>query len=724
MSDDPKNWRDTTSDASVAGGLTLLESAPLLVAPTFADEANTFRDRMIVVACWRIDDIRFEFASSFIRPEVANEFAQLDNLRDEHRGAPLSIFGHADPVGLDPDNKGLSGRRALAVQGVILRDTSIWESLYNNPSDRWGNASIQIMLNALGYMPGRTDGTMDVASQTAFRNFQQDKGVGPPGTNNAATRAALFQAYMNHICRDRNGGQFQLTKADFLARGADARGKGDVQGCSEFNPVLVFSQAEQQAYDNAADKTARNADNAPNRRVVVFLFRPNTRVDPTVWPCPRVDESIAGCKARFWSDGETRRKPQALRRRVEDTDNTYACRFYHRIADQSPCEFGDVTSIATIRYLNSTNNVIPIQQSFQVSNFVTTDQLPVVAATTFITTSTDTENFRIEVEDATAVAPVRATVVVRRGGNNVVGPLTYTLMQGAGADARKWRSLFFRLVTDSDDDAASGAGAASDPDNQTFIVRLGDTVRARFTPAAGPAARVELQVGRPVTENDNGANSLLHDIREVRVNVVVFARPAGAGGAPAGPARTRAAVNADLAVVDERLAQSAIRLNVLNINIGGAGDPGVALPPALAGGFTESSGGLIAALNPQEVAVVALKDANPNTVDIFYVDTITTVPTATSYPRIRNTTGNASAQNFVVTSRGANVFTLAHELMHILLNSPHRPNEPGTSLFRGGTTPSKIVGGTKRIGPYPQAAAVGVGNADTTTIRNAAETLP
>jgi hypothetical protein len=604
---------------------------------------------------------------------------------------------------------------------VVLRDTSTWETLYNHPADRWGNASIQIMLDALGYAPGRTDGTMDAASQTALRNFQRDKGAGPPGTNNAATRAALFRAYMDHICRDRHGQQVQLTLADFLARGADSRGKGDVQGCSEFNPVLVFSQAEQQAYDNAADKTARNADNAPNRRVVVYLFRPGTRVAPGRWPCPRVDEGIAGCRARFWSDGDRRRRPQALRRRIEDTNDTYACRFYHRLADQSPCEYGNVTSIATIRFLDNTNAPIPVQQSLQVSNFVTNDQLPVAAATTFTSTSTDPENFRIEVEDATAVAPVRATLVVRRGGNNVVGPLTYTLMQGAGADARKWRSLFLRLVTDSNDDAASGAGIASDPDNQTILVRLGDTIRATFTPAAGPAARVELDVGRPVTENDNGANSRLHDIREVRVNVVVFARPAAAGP---GPARTRAFVTADLANVDERLAQSCIRLNVVNINMGGVGDPGVALPAALAGGFTESSGGLIAALNAQEAAVVALKDANPNTVDIFYVDTITTVPTATSYPRVRNTTANTNAHNFVVTSRGANVFTLAHELMHVLLNSPHRANEPATSLFRGGTTPSKIVGGTKRIGPYPQAAAAGVGNADTTTIRNVAETLP
>jgi hypothetical protein len=133
---------------------------------------------------------------------------------------------------------------------------------------------------------------------------------------------------------------------------------------------------------------------------------------------------------------------------------------------------------------------------------------------------------------------------------------------------------------------------------------------------------------------------------------------------------------------------------------------------------------LIAAFNASEQAVIALKDADANSVDIFYVDTITNTPRAVSYPAVRNLTANANAKNFVVVSRGATVLSLAHEMMHILLNSPHRANEPATSLFRGGTTPSKAVNGTKRIGPYPQAAAVGVGNGDTTTVRTAAESLP
>jgi hypothetical protein len=375
---------------------------------------------------------------------------------------------------------------------------------------------------------------------------------------------------------------------------------------------------------------------------------------------------------------------------------------------------------AFIRFLNETNGVIPNTESLQVSNFVTNNQLPTSAASTFAGTSTDPDNFRIEVEDPAATGTVRATLEVLRGAHLGVAQFIsgshYTLISGPG---NRWRSVFLRLVSDGDDDAASGHGAASDPDNQTILVKLQDTLRISYTPAAGPRVSEELQVGRPVSENNNGANGRLHDIRELKVNVVVFQRPGMAGT----PARTRAEVQADLDTCVERFAQACIRLNVLNIDMGGAGDPGVALPAALAGGYTRTNGDIVN-LHPSEAAVVALKDADVNSIDVFYVDTITNTSRATSYRASRNKTGNPNAQNFVIMSRGAGVLSLPHEMMHVLLDSPHRANEPATALIRGGTSATKAIGGTKRIGPYPDAAAAGVGNNDTTTIRNHAEALP
>ena len=67
--------------------------------------------------------------------------------------------------------------------------------------------------------------------------------------------------------------------------------------------------------------------------------------------------------------------------------------------------------------------------------------------------------------------------------------------------------------------------------------------------------------------------------------------------------------------------------------------------------------------------------------------------------------------------------SLAHEIMHILLNAEHRLGEPNTALFKV-TSVNTDVAGTKRIGPYPDAATAGVGNSDTATIRSVAEALP
>lgn len=308
---------------------------PIFVGTTTSNEFNTVKDPLVVIACWRMDDIRFDFSSSFVRPDSADEFMLLSVLMRAHPNAPLSLFGHADPVGEPEFNKRLSGRRAEAIYAVLVRDTARWERLYNNAEDKWGVRSIQLMLDKLGFPPGRTDGTMDAGTTTALRNFRA------PGTNDAGTRQALFTAYMDAICKDINGARFVLTASDFLGRGADPDGRVDFQGCSEFNPVLMFSKVENDAYTAATDKTARDADNQPNRRVDGFLFRPGSVISPGVWPCPAAKSPTAQCQTRLYANHATRLSFQANRREhaaLNNTDNdTFGCRFFDLVADRSPC---------------------------------------------------------------------------------------------------------------------------------------------------------------------------------------------------------------------------------------------------------------------------------------------------------------------------------------------------------------------------------------------------
>lgn len=318
---------------------------PFYVAPNIegATERNAYRAQLIPVACWRVDNIRFEFDSSFVKPEIAAELALLAAKMKQHPKAPISIFGHADPVGNDDYNKKLSGRRAIAIYAILTRKPDLWEKLYNDKDDHWGLKSIQAMLTALGYDSGNTT--------AAVKKFQKDDGsLTPDGDPGPLTRAKLFKAYMDKTCVDDSGAAFQLQDSDFLAQGADPDGKGDYQGCGEFNPVLIFSTAEENEFSKPGKQKARNAANSPNRRVVIFLFRPNSVVTPGKWPCPLATEGVDGCKKRFWSNGDTRRTATGQHREYPVTHDTFACRFYDRIAFQSPCETVAPVPLATLDF--------------------------------------------------------------------------------------------------------------------------------------------------------------------------------------------------------------------------------------------------------------------------------------------------------------------------------------------------------------------------------------
>jgi hypothetical protein len=299
-----------------------------LVAPTASADHNTIREPMTPLACWRASDIRFEFESSFVLPGIAPDIDALSALIDRHSATDpldqsthkpaLTVFGHADPTGNDDFNKALSGRRAQAIYAMLTRRVDLWEDLFSRPvgNDKWNPVALQVMRDTLARPQGATAGNAD--------------------------RSALFRAYMDHLCtvRDPNGEpvQFTLDPADFLAGGDDPLGKGDFQGCGEFNPVLLFSKSESESFAQPGRKTERDAENSPNRRVMVLLFRPGARVRPIAWPCPRAGEGPSGCRKRFWSDAARRRQFQEERREFKETEDTFACRFYHRLAVRSPCE--------------------------------------------------------------------------------------------------------------------------------------------------------------------------------------------------------------------------------------------------------------------------------------------------------------------------------------------------------------------------------------------------
>jgi hypothetical protein len=341
------------SDDGLAATHPLQIVFPRAVAPTQPgkDEHNSLRDFLVVVGCAMFPDVTFQFDSSLIGPDAKaatrrlalfrEELKDFPGLKDgeEKEFPPLALFGHADPVGQIPYNSKLSGRRALCVYGMMLRDVALWERLFQDKSlagDRWGDPEFETMLDTVGFEPELPKGSDDeVARKQILARLHA----------NPADRAKLFRDYMDAVCvkEDGKGGdeQFVLVKEDFLARGERADLKGDVMPCGEFNPVLILSNQRQREFDRTKDEQGRNAANEPNRRVLAFLFKPGTRIVPDKWPCPstRDKQPEAECKKRLWKDSDRRLKPDETDDRTfKRTGDTMGCRFYHGFAQDSPCE--------------------------------------------------------------------------------------------------------------------------------------------------------------------------------------------------------------------------------------------------------------------------------------------------------------------------------------------------------------------------------------------------
>lgn len=351
--------RPTTLKGGIVGRHPRVEKLSLPVAPTERTGLNTLKLSLMPIACWKLEDLRFDFDSSFIRPDGADEFTALLELRKQHAGARMSLFGHADPTGNDDYNKKLAGRRALAVHAVLVRDVSRFESLHDEPhgGDEWGLRSVQHMLAALGSDPGEIDGKDGPLTQAAVEDFQGKKGLAVDGKAGPATRKALFADYMDFLCRDAQGELVTLVADDFLAKGADAKLRGEVQGCSEFNPILVPSKAEDERFKDPKNKADRDLVLLPNRRVMAFLFVPGVSIEPARWPCPAAEDGPSECRAQFYPNEKERRGPSEAQRLYAVTRDTMACRFYDRMARRSPCEVSRTSLM--LRLFNEDNDVIP-----------------------------------------------------------------------------------------------------------------------------------------------------------------------------------------------------------------------------------------------------------------------------------------------------------------------------------------------------------------------------
>jgi hypothetical protein len=342
LSDDSQGVIHGASDGGVVGEHPDAAPFQVLAGPSIGAELNTVRIAVAPTFCWKVEDIRFAFDSSFVtfepdpstdptsdplakpsaHEDIRDELKLLASVMKDNPGCPLSVFGHADPVGpaVDPDgyNKALSGRRATAIYALLISSTQLqtavglWQKIASQ--ENWGSNQKQTMQQATGL---------------------------PDGTS----MSSLITSYLPKLVPPELQA-LNIGPTNFLAQGADPQGKGDFQGCSSFNPLLIFSQQKEDSFAAGANDQdpaifeLRNLANAPNRRVMVLMFAKGTKVDPAKWPCPSASGDKSGCIKRFWSDGQTRRSTRLPDedRKFDPTKDTFACRFYQRLLTDSPCE--------------------------------------------------------------------------------------------------------------------------------------------------------------------------------------------------------------------------------------------------------------------------------------------------------------------------------------------------------------------------------------------------
>ncbi len=363
--------------------------------------------------------------------------------------------------------------------------------------------------------------------------------------------------------------------------------------------------------------------------------------------------------------------------------------------------------------LTHSNGLIdPQAEALNVSNWVTTEGLP--ESYTFYSANDDPDNFRIEVFDPlNPELQTTAIMEVIRPGEGVVDTFDQFLNEKQG---HYFRGPFLRLVSDGVDDAIRG--------DQTILVKLGDTIRVSYK----DETVVEIPVGRPSGENNNGPSQLMHDIREVRVAVYVFRNATGTG-----PAVSRQRVLDDIEYAIARLAQATIRLSVEWFDMGGPSDPGIPLPqgPGVdwSDGFEVSPHLFFNALHgfsPEEQALFDGKIGDNSRISVFYVESFQAGSQllASAYNPYRNRTLFADGTNNIVVdgSKPQSSAMLGHEMLRILMNAIHvnPPQEDPSALFYQFGA-DETVDGPRRLEPYPGRGYI---SNETYELREAAEDIP
>lgn len=220
-----------------------------------------------------IPGISFSKETSFIGPKAAAGLKDLERKAGEweknYPKGQIVVFGHAEQDETDP--KALSERRARSALAFITNDAATWESLYQ--SEAWGLIPLQVLLKDLGHYKDKVDGEDGPNTQAAFKAIQRQSSLPETGKADAATRMALFAAYM--------------------------QGKHDIRlSASRFRTV-----AGNPWMGCAANNRVKDGENSePENRRVVFLLLNESKHFPIYFYCQ--DGSETPCRQQCRREGK------------------------------------------------------------------------------------------------------------------------------------------------------------------------------------------------------------------------------------------------------------------------------------------------------------------------------------------------------------------------------------------------------------------------------------
>jgi len=243
-------------------------------------EINLLRRPPLLLACYRIGGILFAFDRSFVRDNsvTVRSLNMVKKGLETYPDGKLAIFGHADYVNTEAYNKELSERRAEAVYALLTLNEGTWKRLYSK--EEWGkDRSISSILKD---------------DLTSIRDYMEK---------------LLKKAGLNKV-PDNN----------FCPIWPSSGRKHPYMGCSEFNPHRIFNAAQLRAHEK--NHRLRDRENAPNRRVVLFLFEKNHM---PLFPCMHSSEKSAAEAAKHCDIPKNWKQNREYKRHVTPT---FACKFY------------------------------------------------------------------------------------------------------------------------------------------------------------------------------------------------------------------------------------------------------------------------------------------------------------------------------------------------------------------------------------------------------------